>query len=1372
MANVLNIPPPDPMDVKGDVAENWAYFRQTFENFIVAIDCKKEEQATAILKSIMGKDCAKILKRLNLTDEELKVSKSILDALEKHFEPQRNTIYERYIFNCAVQLDSETVDDFILRLRNLASTCQYGALHDELLRDRIVVGVNDNGARSRLLREKKLTLDQAVTMCKTSEQTRNQLRTMNPTEENAQSNTHAVKEKAAVGRTPPSSKFDDVIRSCKFCAGEHPRGQCPAFGKRCNQCGNKNHFSRCCPQASSVTPKSNSSSRLKNKSAHMLQEDFQTQGLFDDDSVYSVSYPYKSSKKQYFCNAQVLVNGKSKVHRFQLDSGSNVNAIPLSEYRNLMDCTNPVLKPSSTNLTVYNQTKLRSLGHATLTLTVGQRTSTLQFHVVPYAPCALLSGSACEDLGLMTFDTDFVINSVASGSKLSSVLDKYSDVFCGLGHIGTYHIDVDTSVTPVRNINRRVPFALRDELKSTLDKMETNKILAKVTEPTPWISNMVAVRKPGKLRVCIDPLNLNRAIIRNHYPMPILDDITPKLHDAKVFSVLDAKDGFLQVALDESSSFLTTFWTPFGKYRWLRMPFGISSAPEEFQRRLDDILQGLDNVERIADDVIIYGTGPTDELAEKSHDLAFENLLKRARSCNLKFNRSKLKYKLSEVAYVGHIFSSEGLKVDPMKVKAISEMVPPKDIKGVQRLLGTVQYLSKFLPNLSDVSEPLRRLCDKDAAFDWQPVHEHAFNTLKDLVCKAPVLKYFNPKEPVYIECDASGTGLGCALLQDGHPIAYASRALSTTEMKYAPIELEALAVVFACERFESYIYGRVDTVNVFSDHKPLEQIFSKSILTAPKRLQRMRLRCQKFNIAVKYKCGLSQHLADTLSRAPLPSNQVTPELCDAVVFRLLDEQEFYQDVENTDVMEHLELPDKQLERVRIATRRDVNLQTLMNVILEGWPSNKQETPLCTREYWAYRDELSAHNGLIFRGTRVIMPESLRSDMLRLAHRPHLGIENTLNVFRDIMYWPGLQKDVTQLLSSCPVCNELKPSQTKEPMMSYPVPTRPWEILSSDCFDLRGKHYVVIVDHYSDFIDLHHLPDFTAKSLVQIFKRAFATHGVPRLLISDNGGNYIGSVFKNFTNEWQFDHIFSSPRYPKANGKAESAVKIMKSLMEKCLLEGTDFHLALLAMRNTPNSPHKSSPVQRLMSRRTRSQLPVLKKLYEPQVIPPSAVQAEITERKQIAKKYYDAHAKTLPPLQVGQPVRMQTPAGWKPAVVSQKHASRSYDIQCGDMGFRRNRTHIREDSSHSPVNVDLPLVASPGVHSDNIDTPLLDVSPPSGVPSVATPPPQAPRVPQSPTPKSSAPCSPVTPSPHVKTRSGRVSRPPSFLKDYDFSAN
>jgi hypothetical protein len=234
---------------------------------------------------------------------------------------------------------------------------------------------------------------------------------------------------------------------------------------------------------------------------------------------------------------------------------------------------------------------------------------------------------------------------------------------------------------------------------------------------------MVAVPKQdGKMRLCLDPWELNMAIRREHYQLPTIEEIATRL--------MDARNGFWHIRLDEASSFLTTFNTPFGRYRLKRMPFGIKSAPEVFQRWMHEVVEGLKGVEVVADDIVVVGFGET-----------------------------------------------------------IEEMPPPEDVAAVQCLLGLAQCLSKFLPHLSDITKPLRDLTKQEIEWTWGPPQQDALDKLKKAVSSTPVLRYYNLQEEGTLQCDASQSGLGAALLQNGQPVAYASRALTSPKTRYAQIE-------------------------------------------------------------------------------------------------------------------------------------------------------------------------------------------------------------------------------------------------------------------------------------------------------------------------------------------------------------------------------------------------------------------------------------------------------------------------------------------------------------------------------------------------------------------------------------------------------
>ena len=293
-------------------------------------------------------------------------------------------------------------------------------------------------------------------------------------------------------------------------------------------------------------------------------------------------------------------------------------------------------------------------------------------------------------------------------------------------------------------------------------------ILVPVTEPRKWVSQMAVPRKPnGKIRICIDPQPLNTALMREHYKLPTLDDILPKLNNAKIFSKLDVKEVYWHVKLDEQSSKLTTMITPFGRYRWATLPFGLKVSSEIFQRKLNEVLGDLDGVFTIADDIIVVGCGNTEAEAKADNERKLKFVYNRCNKQNIILNNHKKAVGLTEISFHGYKITANGLKVDEAKVKAINEMPAPTHISGVKRLCGVVQYMSKFLPDLAETMEPIRALTRNNVKWDWSQECEKSFQSVKEQLPTAPVLDYFDPEKELHVvlQVDSSKNGLGAVLL-------------------------------------------------------------------------------------------------------------------------------------------------------------------------------------------------------------------------------------------------------------------------------------------------------------------------------------------------------------------------------------------------------------------------------------------------------------------------------------------------------------------------------------------------------------------------------------------------------------------------------
>ena len=1383
-----SIPLPSKLDFKGNLAVNWKKFKRLWTNYEIAsrLSTQSSNLRTATLLTCIGPDILEIYDGLPFGNEEEKRDiDKVIELLDVYFIGETNEIYEAYLFNQRVQEVGESFDVFLTALRSLAKTCNFGTMQDRMIRDRVVVGIRDNATRKKLLAENKLTLNKCIDICRASETTSKQLKEMSHTEEVSAVATGHPKSKMGVRHSkvrnpskvqrPMHNKLTEPVR-CKFCHRTHPlkKELCPAWQHKCDNCGKMNHFSVACRNQKA-------NKQQTKKSVHNVEQDAQDFNDEDSDdylfSVESVSALHaKNSPKKIYANMRL----RDETVKFQLDCGATVNILPADTYQQIFnDPRMERLQPTQTTLVMFNKSELKPLGCIKVeTLNPKNEQCFLtEYTVVPTGHTALLGAESVQQFGLIVINTDNIMSLSNETPTQPDIVSEFGDVFSGEGKLkGKLHLEIDKSVSPVALPVRKVPFAVKEPLKQELERLVKIGILQPVDVPTDWISSMVVIKKSnGKIRLCIDPKPLNEALRRNQYPLPVIDDLLPLLTNAKVFSVVDAKNGFWHVQLDDESSLLTTFGTPWGRFRWTRMPFGISPAPEEFQRRLEYALEGLDGIKPIFDDILVFGVGETEAEALLDHDAKLTALLERCRATGIKLNKEKLRLRHKEVKFMGHVICQDGLKPDPDKVQGIKEMPTPTSKQDLKRLLGMVNYLQKFAPNLSEVTAPMRDLLKEGNQFRWdEQVQGRSFERVKEILSAAPVLKYFDPKEDVELQCDASDRGLGACLMQGGQPVAYVSRSMTETEVNYAQIEKEMLAILFGVERFEQCVYGR--PVKIQTDHKPLESIFRKSLLSAPKRLQRMLLRLQKFDLQVSYKKGTEMYLADTLSRAYRVHKSTREDVAEDVVYIEEMRGDTERELECINMIQYLPVSEATLISIQQATESDATLRELKTTIRQGWPATKAEVSANIKDYFPFREELSLQNGLVFKGERLVVPVSVKDDMLAKIHRSHIGIQGCLRRAREVVYWPGMNKDVEDYVAKCAVCNSQPVEQGKEPMICHELPSRPWEKIAVDLFDLNGAEFMVTVDYYSSFFEVDRMTCKTADEVVKKLKAHLARHGIPDQLVSDNGQPFSSAKFQQFADTYGFEHVTSSPTYAQSNGKAENAVKTAKHLLEKAIKSEQDPYLALLDWRNTPTETLNSSPVQRLFGRRTKTPLPTSNQLLKPKL--PEEVDQKLKLQKAKQSLYYNQGAKELEELRPGDIVRLQPQSShvgkkedWTQARVEGKVDIRSYQVRTEDgRVYRRNRRHLRhtrEVMPHSEDGMRLSPKAAPipATANSGDEMPLV----PPSIPSTAVSKDQSDTVPLQKTDKphpeypvqTAADKQEISP-PVTTTRSGRIVRPPT----------
>ena len=501
---------------------------------------------------------------------------------------------------------------------------------------------------------------------------------------------------------------------------------------------------------------------------------------------------------------------------------------------------------------------------------------------------------------------------------------------------------------------------------------------------------------------------------------------------------------------------------PYGRFCFNKLPFGITSAPEHFQRRMNEIFNNLPGVVCHVDDILVSGKD------KKEHDSRLHVVLKKLEAAGVTLNRNKCQFACTRIVFLGHVIDANGISPDPSKTQSIEKMKSPTNITELRRFMGMINQLNKFSPSIAHLSQPLRELLKAKAAWLWTPQHDEAVRKVKDEICSHRVLAHYDVNAKTKISADASAYGLGAVLLQsqDGatwRPVAFASRSLNETERRYAQIEKEALALVYACEKFSDYVLGKPFILE--TDHKPLVPLLgSKSLDTLPPRVLRFRIRLMRFQYSINHVPGKTLYMADTLSRAPLnipTTNEITE-----------DTEKFVQAI-----ISGIPASKDYLESYRKAQSEDIVCSKLIEFCRSGWPNHKSlQGDL--KKYWQFHSNFSVCDDLLLFGSRIVVPAAKQAETLTKIHQGHQGFQKCRLRVATSVWWLGITQALENFIKDCPTCQQTVPPQ-REPLISTPLPEHPWEKLATDLFHLKGSNYILLVDYFSRYAEVQKLNNIT-----------------------------------------------------------------------------------------------------------------------------------------------------------------------------------------------------------------------------------------------------------------------------------------------------
>ena len=732
-------------------------------------------------------------------------------------------------------------------------------------------------------------------------------------------------------------------------------------------------------------------------------------------------------------------------------------------------------------------------------------------------------------------------------------------------------------------------------------RLESMGVIKPVTY-SEWASPTVNVVKADgqSIRICADfKETLNPVCNLPQYPLPLPEDIFAALAKGQHFTKLDLSHAYHQLKLDEDSQKYMVINTHKGLFAFTRLQYGINCAVSIFQRAMENILKDIPNVAVYLDDILI--TGPTVE----AHLQTLNRVLQTLASKGLKLKKEKCSFLNESVSYLGHQISCKGVHTSDDKVEAIVNFPTPKNQQELSSFCGMIKYYHRFLPRVSEVMAPLYTLekSKSDVEWKWGEEEDDAFQNAKQLLMSNSLLVHYDPTLPLYITCDASAYGIGAVLEQKAQgilqPVCYASRTLSTSEKNYSQTEKEGLAVVWAVAKFHKYVYGRY--FQVWTDHKPLLGLFGerKGVpRIASGRIIRWSLMLSGYDYKLCYRPGCSIPNADCLSRLPMKVSDFEPPSVGEEVM----------------LVELLNNSCIKVEDIRRWTDRDPVLSVVKSSILQGWSEDAMEKEEF-KPYLNRRHELTVMHGCVMWGQRVVVPTQGREKITEELHDTHPGIVRMKGLARSYLWWPNLDKDLERKVNSCLICQQNRTSAAPQPLHPWEFPSKPWSRLHVDyAGPIESRMFLVVIDAYSKWLDVIPTSGCSAQITISKLRSLFCIHGIPDVLVSDNGPCFASEEFATFVSNNGIRHIMSAPYRPSTNGLAENAVKTFKQALKKCSGCGRVEEMLnrfLLDYRITPHTTTGIPPCELLMGRRIKSRFDLLRPNIQDHVLKKQEAQAK-----------------------------------------------------------------------------------------------------------------------------------------------------------------
>jgi hypothetical protein len=922
------------------------------------------------------------------------------------------------------------------------------------------------------------------------------------------------------------------------------------------------------------------------------------------------------------------------------------------------------------------------------------------------------------------------------------------------------HVDPDATPTAIHK-PALVPVHWQDKVYADLERDVRIGVLERVSPntPTKWCSRMVVTGKAdGTPRRTVDLQPLNRCSVRQTHHVPSPFHLADRVPQGTKKTVTDAWNGYHSVPIREEDRHYTTFITPWGRYRYKVAPQGFLASGDAYNQRFDAIIADFMNKVKCVDDTCMWANSIETAFFQACEwfDLCVRN--------GITLNPKKFQFAQDVVDFAGLTITLTNIRPSAKFLDAIRDFPTPTDITGARAWFGLINQ-GAYAFAMAQQMKPFRSLLKPSTPFVWTDELDKVFLQSKKIIIEEMKegVRLFDPDRTTCLATDWSVDGIGFFMMQkycncvpktpaccsDGWKLCLVgSRFTHPAESRYAPIEGEALAVVYALHQTRYYVLGCKDLI-VATDHKPLLQILNDRCLTdiTNRRLLNLKEKTLGYRFTIVHVPGkknlgpdaASRHPASQPIRLSLPGEPLELDHPSTTTLPRHDTlSSLYQRSKDDDTARDISIVAtasnvlKSIstvvtwDMVREATASDETFLDLIHHLETGFPDDARELPAALRPYHRYAASLCVVDGVVLLGHRIVIPPALRMPILNALHAAHQGVSVMRARAMDSVYWPDYTVDISRVRDQCAHCHQMSKSNPMQPPSDITHPDYPFQMICSDYFTFNGKDYVVTVDRYSNW-PMVYRSEHGAEGLVKRLRETFVTFGIPEELTSDGGPQFTAGKTQDFLKTWGVKHRISSVANPHANCRAELAVKSVKRMITDNIsasgsLDVDKFQRALLIYRNSIDPETKASPALILFGRPIRDAIPILMGRYSPHETWKELLQHRemaLARRHSRDHERWNEHTRKLPPLKVGDHVYIQNLVGNHPrrwertGTVIEVRQYHQYVIRVDGTGrvTLRNRQHLRKFTPfHGPPSVD--TLAAP--------TPVVETS--RGTPSNTSP--------------------------------------------------